>query len=202
MCNLIINWFFLTYATCRTEWKTILTIWLNMKARRLQKSQFSNSLVIWERFGKVVYIGYSKIPFFHLVHELGKPWKYTQCKTSILKSKFWVYGWIGKVISKTSLLNKMEVLYIKKWWSHFKLNLNDWDIPFPKMFRSYQWIQKNIFHWKKWKEPVWSSPHSTECSAYVCKSIAFSEWTQETQLLILSPFLSSPLPLVFSGFSR
>ena len=42
----------------------------------------------------------------------------------------------------------------KRGWSHFKLNLNDWDIPFPKILRIYQWIGKNIFHWGKWNEPI------------------------------------------------
>ena len=42
----------------------------------------------------------------------------------------------------------------KRGWSHFKLNINDWDIPFPKILRIYQWIGKNIFHWGKWNEPI------------------------------------------------
>ena len=42
----------------------------------------------------------------------------------------------------------------KRGWSHFKLNINDWDIPFPKSLRIYQWIGKNIFHWGKWNEPI------------------------------------------------
>ena len=42
----------------------------------------------------------------------------------------------------------------KRGWSHFKLNLNDWDIPFPKILRIYQWIGKNIFHCGKWNEPI------------------------------------------------
>ena len=33
--------------------KTILTIWQNVKARRLQKSRFANSLVNWKIFGSV-----------------------------------------------------------------------------------------------------------------------------------------------------
>ena len=33
----------------------------------------------------------------------------------------------------------------KKTCSHFKLNINDWDIPFPKSLKIYQWIGKNIF---------------------------------------------------------
>ena len=35
----------------------------------------------------------------------------------------------------------------KRGWSHFKHNINDWDIPFPKFLRIYQWIGKNIFHY-------------------------------------------------------
>ena len=43
----------------------------------------------------------------------------------------------------------------KKGWSHFKLNINDWDILFPKILRIYQWIGKNIFHWGKCDERIW-----------------------------------------------
>ena len=49
--------------------------------------------------------------------------------------------------------NKMENSH-KRGWSHFKLKINDWDIPFPKILRIYQWIGKNIFHWGKWNEPI------------------------------------------------
>ena len=42
----------------------------------------------------------------------------------------------------------------KRGWSHFKLNINDWDIPFPKSLRIYQWIWKSIFHWEKWNELI------------------------------------------------
>ena len=37
---------------------------------------------------------------------------------------------------------------------HFKLNINDWDIPSPKILRIYQWIWKTTFHWGKWNEPI------------------------------------------------
>ena len=37
----------------------------------------------------------------------------------------------------------------KRGWSHFKLNINDWDIPFPKTLRIYQWIEKNTLWWFK-----------------------------------------------------
>ena len=49
--------------------------------------------------------------------------------------------------------NKMGNLH-KRGWPHFKLNINDWDIPFPKILRIYQWIWKNTFHWGKWNEPI------------------------------------------------
>ena len=42
----------------------------------------------------------------------------------------------------------------KRGWSHFKLDINDWDIPFPKILRIYQWIRKNIFLWGKWNELI------------------------------------------------
>ena len=35
----------------------------------------------------------------------------------------------------------------KRGWSHFKLNINDWDITFPKILRIYQWIGASIFHY-------------------------------------------------------
>ena len=33
----------------------------------------------------------------------------------------------------------------KRGWTHFKLKINDWDIPFPKSLRVYQWIGKKKF---------------------------------------------------------
>ena len=37
----------------------------------------------------------------------------------------------------------------KRGWSHFKLNINDWDILFPKTLRIYQWIERNTLGWFK-----------------------------------------------------
>ena len=78
------------------------------------------------------------------------------------------------------LENKMGNSH-KRGWSHFKLNINDWDIPFPKILRIYQWIGKNIFHWGKWNETIGNSAHVTKYLAkrswrylflvYVFKSI-------------------------------
>ena len=49
--------------------------------------------------------------------------------------------------------NKMENSH-KRGWSHFRLKINDWDIPFPKILRVCQWIEKNCFHWGEWNEPI------------------------------------------------
>ena len=92
--NLIINWLLLSYATERTE-RLPSPFDKNMKARGLQKSQFLNSLVNWGKTWKCS-LGFSKIPISHLLYELGKTWQYTQRKTNISKSKFWIYGWFGK----------------------------------------------------------------------------------------------------------
>ena len=80
----------------------------------------------------------------------------------------------------------------RKGWSHFKLNINDWDISFPKILRIYQWIGKKIFHWGKWNEPLANSVHTTNylvkrlwrCLflAYVYKLVNVSEWTLETKV--------------------
>ena len=57
----------------------------------------------------------------------------------------------------------------KKGWSHFKLNINDWDILLSKISRIYQWIGKNIFHRGKWNKPIRNSAHTTE---YLAKRLS------------------------------
>ena len=44
-------------------WKTIVTIWQNIKARELQKSQFPNYLVNWKKLGSIVRAIISKSQF-------------------------------------------------------------------------------------------------------------------------------------------
>ena len=138
----------------------VLTIWQNMMVRGLKKILISK---LCSKLGKIwkCSLDYSKIPTFHFFHELGKTWKYTQPKTNISKSKLWIYGWTGKiyVLILASLLKIRWEIHLRKGWSHFKLNINDWDIPFPKVLRLYQWIRKNIFHWEKWNEPISNSAH-------------------------------------------
>ena len=135
-------------------WKTILTIltiYEGKETKILIFKLFSELGEIWK-----CNLGFSKIPISHLLYELGKTWKYTQPKTNMSKSKCWIYGWVGKTyVGNLSFTveNKMGNSH-KRGWSYFKLNINGWDIPFPKNLRIYQWIGKNIFHWEKWNEPI------------------------------------------------
>ena len=46
--------------------------------------------------------------------------------------------------------------------SHFKLDINDRDVSFPKILRIYQRIDKNIFHWAKCNEPIANSAHAEQ----------------------------------------
>ena len=109
---------------------------------------FSELWIIWK-----CNLTFSKMLISHLFYELGKTWKYTQPQTNISKPECWIYGWVGKtyVLIWPSLL--MGNSY-KRRWSHFKLNINDWDIPFPNILRIYWWIGKNIFHWGKLNELI------------------------------------------------
>ena len=102
-------------------------------------------------------LGFLKIPISHLFYELGKTWKYTQSRPTFQNPIQMLNLWMSKenLCPNLSLTveNKMENSH-KKGWSHFKHNINDWGIPFPKMLRVCQWIGKNIFHWGKWNEPI------------------------------------------------
>ena len=64
--NLISNWILLSLLQAYLAWKTIPTIWLSMKSRRLQKSQFLNSSVNWVQLGNTAstYIKKKIHPFF------------------------------------------------------------------------------------------------------------------------------------------
>ena len=124
-------------------WKTILTIWKVMKARWLQKSQFLISLMNWENIGSM--------------HSSRATFKI---------QSFEYIGKLGKFMANLSFTveNKMRNSR-KKGWSHFKLNINDWDITFPKTLRIYQWFWKNILQWEKWNEFSRNCPHITKCLA-------------------------------------
>ena len=118
----ILSWIGSPSPAHMSYWKTILTIWQNMKERGLQKSQFPNS------------------------SELGKIWKCSPGQLIFKKSQFsssfrihilnLCMNW-EKLLPNLSftLKNTMGNLH-KKWWLYFKLY--EWDIPFPKMLRTYQ----------------------------------------------------------------
>ena len=109
-------------------------------------------LKLFSKLGKTwkCSLGFSKIPNFYLFYELGKTWKYTQPKTNISKSKFWIYGWIGKryVLIYSSLLKIRWGIHIKKDGHILNLTEHDWYIPFPKTLRIYQWIGKTFSIWE------------------------------------------------------
>ena len=122
-----------------SNWKTTLFIWSNMKARG-QKSQFSNFSVNCGKIWKC-HPGFSKIPISHLFYELGKT------------LNLWM-RWENLCPNLSfTVENKMENLH-KRGWPHFRLKINDWDIPFPNILRVCQRIMKNIFHLGKWNEAI------------------------------------------------
>ena len=95
------NWQFihklaLSFLRHMLYWKTILTVWQNLKAKGdTSKIPVFKLLSEFEEISKGC-LGYPKIAIFHLIYELGKTWKYTQPKLNISKSKFWIYIWIGQ----------------------------------------------------------------------------------------------------------
>ena len=128
-------------------WKTTLslTIWPNMKARG-QKSQFSDFQWIGENLE--MQFRYFRNPNFPSLLWIGKNLEiYTapdqHFKIPMLKR--WM-SWENLCPNLSfTVQNKVDNSH-KKEWSHFKLKINDWDIPFPKILRICQWIGKNIFH--------------------------------------------------------
>ena len=116
----------------------------------------------------------------HLTKYEGKGTKNFEIQSSLFKNpNFQSLLWVGENLDIYTTLNhhfKIQLLNIWSWenlcpnwsftvenkmgdshkrgWSYFKLNINDSDIPFPKILRIYQWIGKNIFHWGKSNEPI------------------------------------------------
>ena len=150
--NLIINW--PLWCHMSSHWKTNLTIWQNMKAKG-QKLQFSNFLVNWGKFGNAISKLFKNPNFLSLLW-IGKNFEiYTapdqHFKTHMLN--LWM-NWENVCPNLTFTVEKKMGNSHKRGWSHFKVNINDWNIPFPKILRIYQWIGKNIFHWEKWNNPI------------------------------------------------
>ena len=126
-------------------WKTTLTIWPNMKARG-QKYQFSNFSVNWGKIGNAIQAfqkSQFSISFMNWEKIYTAPDQHFKIQMLNLRM-----SWenLGPNLSFT-VENKMGNSR-KRGWSHFKLNINDWGIPFSKMLRICHWIGKNIFHWE------------------------------------------------------
>ena len=101
-------------------------------------------------------LSFSKIPIFHCFHELGKNLEiYTapdqHFKIQMLNLRMSCENLCPNL---TFTVEKKMGNSHKRGWSHFKLNINDWDIPFSKFLRIYQWVGKNIFHWGKLNETI------------------------------------------------
>ena len=135
-------------------WKTTLTIWPNMKGQgdknlsfqtfqwigqnlEMQSRLFKNHnfpSLLWSGKNLEIYTG----PGQHFKIQMLNLWM----------------SWENLCPNLSfTVENKMRNSH-KRGWPHFKLNINDWDIPFPKNLRIYQWIGKNIFHRGKWNEPI------------------------------------------------
>ena len=135
-------------------WKTTRTIWPNMKASG-RKFQFSNFSLNWGKFGNAIW-AFQKSQFPISFLWIGKNLEIYSAPNQHFKTEM-LYLWMSceNLCPNLSFTveNKMGSSH-KRGWSHFKLNINDWDIPFHKILRIYQWTGKNIFHWGKWNEPI------------------------------------------------
>ena len=90
--------------------------------------------------------------------------------------------------------NKMRNSHKKKDWSHFKLDINYWDITFLKMLRICQWIEENQWgkkEWTHWKFYPYHRMFGQKALKIYILSLfilvySISAWNQETKVLILS----------------
>ena len=107
-------------------------------------------------------LGFSKIPISHLLHELAKTWKYAKPKKhfKIQVLNLWL-KWKNLCPNLSVTIENKMGNSLKKGLSHFKININDWDIPFPSIFRIFQWIGEN-FQWGKWNESIGSDAYATK----------------------------------------
>ena len=134
-----------------SHWNTTLTIWPNLKARE-QKSQFSNFLVMnWGKFWNAIE-AFQKSQFPISFVNWEKLGNIHSPRSTFQNANVEFSENLCPNLSFT-VENKMEGSH-KRGWSHFKLNINDWNIPFPKIWEIYRWIGKINSHWGKWNEPI------------------------------------------------
>ena len=67
-----------------------------------------------------------------------------------METKFWIYGWIEQ-----SFVLRLASLLKIGWRIHIEMDghIDDWDITFHKIVRTFQLIGINIFHWGKCMTP-------------------------------------------------
>ena len=121
-----------------------------MKARG-QKSQFSNFSVNLEMQSRLF-----KSPNFPSLLWIGKNLEIYTAPDQRFKIQMLILwmSWENLYPNLSATVENKMGNSQKRGRSHFKLKINDWDIPFPKILRICQWIGKNIFHWGKWNEPI------------------------------------------------
>ena len=129
-------------------WKTTLIIWQSMKVSGIQKFQFYNSLVNWDKFGSTVYSKVQKsqhfIPFMNWTKwevQLVENHQIPNFNIFVHEEKVWSAAYIQKDLnSKIQIFNlrmNWKMIYPNssfaaknivnlhkiKLWTHFKLNI-------------------------------------------------------------------------------
>ena len=139
-------------------WKTILTIWQNMNARELQKSQFPSCLVNCEMFGNTKLI--LKSPNFQSLPWIGKNWA-VQLKQHSKILIFDIFVNWGKLGSTASDQDSKDPIFnqLMNWeklcpnlsftdgegWPHFKLNMSNEIFHFFKFQEFINELRKICF---------------------------------------------------------
>ena len=93
-------------------------------------------------------LGFSKIPISHLLLWIGKNLKIYTAPDQHLKIQMlnlWM-SWENLCPNLSFTVENKIWNSHKRGWSHFKLNINDWDIPIPKILRICQWFGKNMMN--------------------------------------------------------
>ena len=88
----------------------------------LQKSQFPNSLVNWEKFRSTAQACFQKNPIFHLYHKLGKTEKSSQ--SNILKSQNLFVNWEQLGSAAQDQHSKTPISHLSMNWEKLYPNLN------------------------------------------------------------------------------
>ena len=100
------------------------------KGKGTKISKFWNFLVNWGKFGNAISLWIEKNLEIYTAPDQ---------RFKVQTLNLWM-SWENLCPNLTfTLENKMRNSH-KRGSSHFKININDWDIPFPKILRIYLWI--------------------------------------------------------------